>query len=100
MKWGGKATKKYHFKEPAGLPEPRHQELMAHKQSVPGQYDVSRRSTVVELVQAHTKNAGGGRDTDPGRPDVRLGAMWSRRLPWDLCGADEGVQGSSGGVGS
>ena len=72
MKSGGK---KYNFMEPVGLPGRRHQELMARKLSVPWRYDVSRRSAVVELVQAHTKNAGGGRDMDPGRPDIRLGSM-------------------------
>ena len=77
MKSGGK---KYNLKEPAGLRERRHQELMAHKLSIPGQHDVSRRSAVVELVQAHTNNAGGGRDMDLGRPGISLGSMVSGRL--------------------
>ena len=58
----------YNFQEPAGLPERRHKELVAHKLSVLGQHDVSRRSAMVSFVQVHTKNAGGGRDMDSGRP--------------------------------
>ena len=77
VKSGGK---KYNLKEAAGLRERRHQELMAHKLSIPGQHDVSRRSAVVDLVQAHTNNAGGGRDMDLGRPGISLGSMVSGRL--------------------
>ena len=37
---------------------------------------MSTQSVVVGLVHAHTKTGGGGRDTDPGRAQMRLDPSW------------------------